>query len=167
MPRGAYPEIVPVSSAQDEITRVVNEVSELVRRGVAKAHVLVIHADWGGQQEIIRRLGERLGPGTAFDPKEANHADGVRVCTLNAAGGIESPIVLLAGTGSLLEQEHSIRISDEERQDLVRDNSRMLCMAITRAGQRLMNTVPDRQAEQFQVVAQAMVQDATQAAGVP
>ncbi len=47
----------------------------------------------------------------------------------------------------LHEGEQSIRLSDEERADLIRDNTRRLCMAMTRAGQRLVITyigeVPD------------------------
>jgi len=48
--------------------------------------------------------------------------------------------VFLAGVRALFEQEQSVRLSDEERADLVRDNTRKLYMAITRAGQRLMLT---------------------------
>jgi len=36
-----------------------------------------------------------------------------------------------------VEQEQSIRLSDEERAELIRDNTRNLYTAITRAGQRL------------------------------
>jgi hypothetical protein len=36
-----------------------------------------------------------------------------------------------------LEVEQSVRLSPEERADVVRDNTRKLYMAFTRAGQRL------------------------------
>jgi ATP-dependent exoDNAse (exonuclease V) beta subunit len=44
------------------------------------------------------------------------------------------------GTHELYEREQSIRLSDEERVELIRDNTRKLYMAITRAGQRLVIT---------------------------
>jgi hypothetical protein len=46
----------------------------------------------------------------------------------------------LVGLRSLAEQEQSLRISDEERVDLIRDNTRRIYMAITRAGQRIVIT---------------------------
>jgi superfamily I DNA/RNA helicase len=62
------------------------------------------------------------------------------VTTLNAGAGLESPIVFLAGLRQLFEEEQSLRLSDEEREVLIRDNTRKLYMAVTRAGQRLVLT---------------------------
>jgi ATP-dependent exoDNAse (exonuclease V) beta subunit len=44
------------------------------------------------------------------------------------------------GIHDLYEMEQSIRLSDEERGELIRDNTRKLYMACTRAGQRLVIT---------------------------
>jgi ATP-dependent exoDNAse (exonuclease V) beta subunit len=44
------------------------------------------------------------------------------------------------GVRTLYEREQSIRLSDEERLALIRDNTRKLYMACTRAGQRLVIT---------------------------
>jgi ATP-dependent exoDNAse (exonuclease V) beta subunit len=54
--------------------------------------------------------------------------------------------VFLVGVHQLFEQEQSVRLSDDERQELVRDNTRKLYMALTRAGQRVVlyvGEVPD------------------------
>ncbi|MFV2044051.1 MAG: UvrD-helicase domain-containing protein [Anaerolineales bacterium] len=140
MPDGVVPMLIPLTSPQDEITRVVNEIVGLVASGVPRQHVLVIHADWQGVERLITRLNEALGPGSAQDPKEATSGRAIRVCTLNATTGLESPVVFLVGLRSLYEQEQSLRISDEERVDLIRDNTRKIYMAITRAGQRIVIT---------------------------
>ncbi|MCX6071591.1 MAG: AAA domain-containing protein, partial [Chloroflexi bacterium] len=140
MPHGAVPEIIPLTSEQDEVTRVVNEVTQLVGQGIPRRHILVIHTDWRGVERLLERLEKQLGQGAATDAKKADPGDSVRVCTLNAVTGLESPIVFLAGVRALFEQEQSVRLSDAERADLVRDNTRRLYMAITRAGQRLMLT---------------------------
>jgi ATP-dependent exoDNAse (exonuclease V) beta subunit len=48
--------------------------------------------------------------------------------------------VNLVGVHGLVEQEQSVRLSDDERHDLVRDNMRRLYMALTRAGHRVVLT---------------------------
>ena len=60
--------------------------------------------------------------------------------TINAGAGLESSIVFLVGLRLLFEEEQSLRLSDEEREGLIRDNTRKLYMAATRAGQRLVLT---------------------------
>jgi superfamily I DNA/RNA helicase len=140
MPEGVVPMLIPLTSPQDEITRVVNEIVNLVAEGVPRQHILVIHADWQGVERLLARLNEALGPGSAVDPKEGNGGQAIRVCTLNATTGLESPIVFLVGLKTLYEQEQSLRVSDEERVELIRDNTRKVYMAITRAGQRIVIT---------------------------
>ena len=54
-----------------------------------------------------------------------------RLTTSHAGTGLESPIVFLVGLPLLV---------DEEREGLIRDNTRKLYMAATRAGQRLVLT---------------------------
>ncbi len=75
-----------------------------------------------------------------MDPKDQYPGDYVRVTTLNAGAGLESPIVFLIGLRELFEEEQSLRLSDDEREDMVRDNTRKIYMAATRAGQRLVFT---------------------------
>jgi superfamily I DNA/RNA helicase len=140
MPEGVVPMLIPLTSPQDEITRVINEIVGLVGSGVTPAHILVIHADWQGVDKLIARLNAALGPESAHDPKEPIGGQAIRVCTLNATTGLESPIVFLVGLRSLAEHEQSLRISDEERVDIIRDNTRKVYMAITRAGQRIVIT---------------------------
>jgi hypothetical protein len=140
MPSGATPIIIPLTSEQDEVTRVVNEIRELLKAGVPPGDVLVIHADWQGVDRLLERLRHEFGPLSAVDPKDTRKGNHIRVCTLNAATGLESPIVFLCGVHGLYEQEQSIRLSDDERAELIRDNTRKLYMAITRAGQRLVLT---------------------------
>jgi superfamily I DNA/RNA helicase len=140
MPPGVTPDIIPLTSTQDEITRVVNQIETLLQQGLPRRHLLIIHADWRGVDRLIERLKAKFGDGAAVDAKEQAPGDAIRVCTLNAATGLESPIVFLMGVHTLFEQEQSVRLSDEERAELVRDNTRKLHMAITRTGQRLIIT---------------------------
>jgi superfamily I DNA/RNA helicase len=140
MPSGAFPQIITLTSPQDEVTRVTNEVESLVKQGFPKKHLLLLHSDGWGVNNLIQAIDDRLGKNAAFDPKNNYPGDYVRVTTINAGAGLESPIVFLVGLRLLFEQEQSLRLSDEEREGLIRDNTRKLYMAATRAGQRLVLT---------------------------
>lgn len=140
MPSGAMPFIVPVTSEQDEVTRVINEIRALRQGGAAFGDILVIHAHWQGVDMLSRRLQREFGAAAVIDPKDAPKGDQIRVVTLNAATGLESPIVFLCGVHQLYEEEQSARLSEDEQAELSRDNTRKLYMAITRAGQRLVLT---------------------------
>ncbi|MCC7359639.1 MAG: DEAD/DEAH box helicase, partial [Anaerolineales bacterium] len=137
MPSGVVPVVVPLTSEQDETTRVVNEIRGLVQQGLRLGHILVIHADWRGVDRLLARLRTEFGADAAVDAKDNPRGDFIRVCTLNAVTGLESPIVFVMGVHELYEEEQSLRLSEEERAELIRDNTRKLYMAITRAGQRL------------------------------
>jgi hypothetical protein len=141
MPSGALPVVIPLTSPQDEATRVIKEVRELVGSGVPLDHILMIHADWRETGKLIGRLQSEFGPEAAVDPGQTgNCRDRIRVCSLNSATGLEAPIVFLMGAHALYEEEQSVRLSEGERAELIRDNTRKLYMACTRAGQRLVLT---------------------------
>ncbi|MBX3061135.1 MAG: DEAD/DEAH box helicase [Anaerolineae bacterium] len=140
MPHGVLPVIIPLTSEQDEVTRVINEMGLLQKSRIPWRDLLVIHASREETQPIISRINRVFGAGTAVDPGQVNPGNQVRVCSLNAATGLESPIVFLMGAHDLYEMEQSIRLSEEERTELIRDNTRKLYMACTRAGQRLVIT---------------------------
>jgi superfamily I DNA/RNA helicase len=140
MPSGAFPEIIPLPNPQDEIVRVANEVADFVKKGFPREHLLLLHAEGHGVHSLIHAIEQRLGKGAAMDPKETFPGNYVRVTTLNAGAGLESPIVFLVGLRDMLEAEQSLRLSDQEHEALIRDNTRKLYMAATRAGQRLVLT---------------------------
>ncbi len=140
MPIGAIPQLLVLNSPQDEIARVVNEVVALLKQGIPRQHLLILHSHWDGAQRIIDGINQKIGRGSAMDPKETHPGNYVRVTTLNAGTGLESPIVFLCGLRELFEEEQSLRLSDEEREELIRTNSRKIYMAATRAGQRLVLT---------------------------
>ncbi|MEW6401810.1 MAG: UvrD-helicase domain-containing protein [Chloroflexota bacterium] len=140
MPNGAFPQIISLTSPQDEIARVANEVTSLVKQGFPKKHLLLLHSDGWGVKNLIQAIDDQLGKNAALDPKDNYPGDYIRVTTINAGAGLESPIVFLVGLRLLFEEEQSLRLSDEEREGLIRDNTRKLYMAATRAGQRLVLT---------------------------
>lgn len=139
-PDGLPPEVIALGGEQDELARVVNEVRALVAQGVPLEHILVIHADWQGARRALERLRAEFGEARVAHPRHQAGAQHIRVCQLDAATGLESPIVFLMGAHRLIEAEGSLRIAEEERAERVRDTTRRLYMAMTRAGQRLVMT---------------------------
>jgi hypothetical protein len=141
MPSGALPVVIPLTSPQDESTRVMNEIRELVRAGVPLGHILIIHADPRETTRLLNRLRQQFGAEAAVDPGQVpDSSDRIRVCSLHTATGLEAPIVFLMGVRALYEAEQSVRLSEGEQAELIRDNTRKLYMACTRAGQRLVLT---------------------------
>jgi superfamily I DNA/RNA helicase len=118
----------------------VNEIARVVEQGMSLRHILVLLASWQGVEALQEALNQRLGCNTTKDPKDAPPGDFIRVTTINAGTGLESPIVFVAGVHELFEQEGSLLLSEDERAELVRENTRKLYMAFTRAGQRLILT---------------------------
>ena len=140
MPSGVLPIIIPLDSSQDEIARVANEVAELVKRGEHRKNILLLHADGNGAKSLVQAINRRLGKDAAMNAKDTHPGNYVRVTTLNAGAGLESPIVFLVGLRNLFEEEQSLRLADDERESIRRDNTRKIYMAATRAGQRLVIT---------------------------
>lgn len=140
MPTGAFPQIIRLDSPQDEMSRVVNEIVALVKQGYPRKDILVLHANKSAAEKLIAALDHKLGKNAAMDPGSTYPGNYVRVTTLNAGAGLESPIVFLVGLRDIFEEEQSLRISDAEREEVMRDNTRKIYMAATRAGQRLVLT---------------------------
>jgi len=140
LPQGVVPQLIQLASFQDEIARVTNEVELFINQGIPKSQILILHSNWNGVDGIINSINSRIGFGSACDAKELDPGDFIRVTTLNAGTGLESPIVFIVGLNQLIEEEQSLRISDEERELVIKDNTRKIYMAITRAGQRLVLT---------------------------
>jgi superfamily I DNA/RNA helicase len=140
MPHGIMPFLIPLPTSQDEITRVALEIEGLIKRGQSPDTILVLHADWEGVEDLIDAICKRLGEKVAADPKNELPGDYVRVTTINAGTGLESPIVFLVGLNTMFEKEQSLRFSDDEREKIKLENTRKIYMAATRAGQRLIFT---------------------------
>ena len=140
MPSGAVPQVIPLASAQDEIARVANEVAAFLAQGFPRGDIYILHANAQGVRALITAINRRVGRNAAMEPRTTYPGNYVRVTTLNAGAGLESPIVFLVGLRTLFEEEQSLRLGDDERQALIEAHTRKIFMAATRAGQRLVFT---------------------------
>ncbi len=53
MPSGAFPEIIPMTSPQDEITRFANEAGSLIKQGLPQKDLLIIRTDGQSKRYFI------------------------------------------------------------------------------------------------------------------
>ena len=113
-----------------------NEISDRLAQGAKPSQLLVIHAGWRGVDRLLVEFGAEV----AVNAKDNPRGGFIRVCTLNAVTGLESPLVFVMGVHELYEEEQSLRLSEPERAELTRDNTRKLYRAFAPAGQRLVLT---------------------------
>lgn len=137
---GIEPELVWVASAQDELARAVNEVVRLKQLGLEPGALLLLHTDGRMARSLANALELRLGPRQVHLAKQSMRpaAAFCSVAALDAATGLEAPVVMLLGMDMLLESEADPRLPPEERAELRRDHTRKLYMGFTRAGQKLL-----------------------------
>jgi hypothetical protein len=138
---GEAPRFLYVSSAQDERSLVANEIAAALRAGASPEHFLVLQNDSALVAPFVEALNKAVGQPIGRDLQDQPYSSaGVRVCSLNAATGLESPVVFLCGMDGLLEKEGALGLARDEKSELVRDNTRRIYMAITRASRKLVVT---------------------------
>lgn len=136
---GEAPVVLHVPTAQEEIARATNEVLAMRDGGLQPGKLLVLHADSLLEHALAVSLEMKLGAGRVHIAESGPIPPGTfcSVTKLNAATGLEAPVVILLGVDHLLEAEDDMRLSNDERRELRRDHTRKLYMGFTRAGQRL------------------------------
>lgn len=139
-PLGEDPSGLLLTSRQDEVGRVINEIKSFLLGGGSPGNILVLVAGELRVGSVVDALRSAFGEILVRDARQDGLPDMIRVCGINAATGLESAIVFVLGCADLLSPENDFNLRDEARQELVRDNTRRLYMAFTRAGSRLIFT---------------------------
>ncbi len=132
---GRPPQVILCGGAQAMTTRLVNEIQALTKRDLRPGTVLILHQSFGALQDLEKRLGNqaRILKDTTRKPTQVLAG----LSTLNAGTGLEAPIVFVLGIDALFEKEASPTLTDAERRALIRDHTRQLYMAFTRAARQL------------------------------
>ena len=84
------------------------------KRYLPKNQILILHSNWSGVNGLIKSINNRLGIGNACDPHDLDPGVFIRVTTLNAGTGLESPIVFIVGLKQLFEEEQSLNIFSQK-----------------------------------------------------
>jgi superfamily I DNA/RNA helicase len=137
---GERPKVIRLTSRQDEVTRVINEVHSYLGTGGKADHVLVLVALGLRTHAVVADLARAFGAHAVVSAKDTSGRGKLRVCSIDAATGLESPIVFIIGAAELLEREDDLQMSADQKDELRRDNTRRLYMGFTRAGVKLFVT---------------------------
>lgn len=101
--------------------------------------ILILHSDGKLLNSLQEKLENKL-PALRFHNTKRGPAPPntfAQFATLNAATGLEASVVFLLGVDAILEKESSPLLAQDERDDLIAQNTKQLYMAFTRAAQKL------------------------------
>lgn len=140
MPDGPAPAWFSFPDTRSEHGWIEAQVASFLEGAGDPRHVLVLHNDWTGAHDLRERLATRIGIDRVSDARDGSRPSAVRVCPLNAATGLESPVVFVAGAHGIFEREGSPDLDAESRLQARDEASRKFHMALTRAGWRLVVT---------------------------
>ncbi len=138
---GEAPHFLETASPQDAIARAAAEVERLATRAPWLAgSVLLLHADAYATRGLASAVSRKIGGNRVADlnnyaPQPADPF--CKISNLHAATGLEAAVVVLLGLGNLLESEADPRLDPDARAELAASHTRLLYMACTRAGSRL------------------------------
>lgn len=135
MPSGEEPLLVqagdrPVHSV------LIEQLKALFNSGLNPGHVLLIDASGYREQPEIDYLKIHFGE-SIVSASKATGRHQMRVTTINACTGIESPVVVVVGLDRMFEQEQALDLDESDREELIRKNTKKVFVAITRASQKL------------------------------
>jgi superfamily I DNA/RNA helicase len=139
-PGGSRPVILPLSARQDEWARIGAEIRACLNEGLGPDDILVIVSGEQRASQGLEFLQAFLGENLVADARNSITRGQIRVCSINAATGLEAAVVFLVGIADLLAAEEDYHLKDEARAERLRDNTRKLYMAFTRAARKLVIT---------------------------
>lgn len=147
MPEGVPPMLIQVGSSQDAVSRLVNDIATAVgTSALSLSNLLVIYGNTCSKRHLYNQLSTRFGDDSiwwfakdgqkGFQP-ETKTKDYPRLAYLDAATGLEAPVVFLIGIDDNLAVMEEPDDGDELSTLVRQQAARKFYMAMTRAGQRL------------------------------
>lgn len=135
MPSHGEPTFVK-TDGRSALHAIVEQIRQLLQSRKNMGDILFIDASGFGEKTQLELLKKHF-PGKIVSAALANDRSKMRVTTIGACTGIESPVVVLVGLDRLLEAEESLSLDSIEREDLTKQNTKKVFVAITRAAQKL------------------------------
>lgn len=133
LPKGTEPQLIRFSNAQDQIHWVSKKIlQELSKGSLLTNQILILHEESEQVQHTVRLL-NRLRPETAADAKDKGNGDKIRVCSFNAATGLEAPLVFILGIDQVFAQESDLSTDPADKPEHILRNTRKIYMTLTRA----------------------------------
>ena len=134
---GPEPAEIRVASPQEEIAAVVRQVQDLLAGGMAARDLLILCARKRQVDLITERLTAAGIAQSKLDDPHGPEDTHLRIGTLDAATGLERPVVILCGQREFASHEENPTLPADERRRHRRQNASRFYMACTRAMERL------------------------------
>lgn len=115
----------------------VRQAGDLQKGGIAPRDILILYARRRQVSDIQQRLNFAGVPWADLDAPRELREQRVGIGTLDAATGLERPVVILCGLREFANYEENPSLSVEERKRHRRQNASRCYMASTRAMERL------------------------------
>lgn len=138
--KGISPEIIFCANESDCQMRLIHELKSLYSQTkMGSQPILILHANPFSISPLLRKLEQTF-------PNQIKHKNNEQLprnktfCQLspiNAATGLEAPIVFLLGIDHLLEKEDNPTLTNDEKAEMITQNTQKLYMAFTRASTSL------------------------------
>ncbi len=146
------PKLLHFQHQNDERNRLLSEVHKLLKKGTPAQDILILDAANFSVRPLLQTIKNSLNQSACIltDPYWDEKA--LRLCELEAATGLESPIVFITGLQTLFDNEKRAGIEDRERHALIVENTRKLYMGMTRAScQLILLLTSDRVPKSLQI----------------
>jgi superfamily I DNA/RNA helicase len=131
------PTLLHFHNKKDEQNRLLSEIHKLLQKGTAPQDILILDAANFNVRSLLQIIKNTLGKPACILTDPYWNEDALRICELEAATGIESPIVFITGLQALFDKENSKEIGDCKLHALLVENTRKLYMGMTRASEKL------------------------------
>jgi hypothetical protein len=130
--KGPEPLFIRLPSLRDESTWIANHLQSAHRRGTAWRDMAVLYREYDPAGKSVMRSLRRCGVPVSWqkDVSFGVDQDSVKVMSMHASKGLEFTLVILAGLGMI----------DANNADIVRDEARLLYVAMTRSTHELVMT---------------------------
>ena len=131
------PTLLHFNHQDDERNRLLSEVHKLLQQGAAPQDIRILDAATFSVRSLLQTIKNTLNQSACILTDPYWNEEALRLCELETATGLESPIVFITGLQTLFEREKRAGIGDRERQALMIENTRKLYMGMTRASNQL------------------------------
>ncbi|WP_269522415.1 UvrD-helicase domain-containing protein [Coraliomargarita parva] len=133
LPSGTIPQLYQFSAPQDQIKWLSDQVVQVVEGNKRLPDQILVLIEDSAQVDICVDIINRKKPDLAVNAKNKGHSGKVRVCSMNAATGLEAPLVFVLGLDRIFEEESALQNDPEDTPERIHRNTRKIYMVLTRA----------------------------------
>ena len=124
---------------EDQQHRLFSEINTLINNGYHPGDILILNANKQSTRFLAQEIRDNLHirAVTLTGAMQSDDPGVIKLCDLDAATGLESRVVFIAGLETLFNQEQELWNSKRELKALQKQHTRLMHVAITRARERL------------------------------